>query len=370
MRDVVAQFETVGDFSEAVPYGSGHIHDTYLVRFDEVGRAARYIVQRINREVFRDPVALMDNLARVCAHQRRALELEFAPDRDRRCPTVILARDGRSYWVDPAGAYWRCFAYQEGTRSVDRIESEQQAYQIAHAFGSFAARLRDLPPSELAVTIPDFHDLEQRYAALRAAVQADERGEVASTASEIARSDRWFDRLRGELRESQAADLPLRVVHNDCKINNVLIDVKTAEGLCVIDLDTVMGGSVMNDFGELVRSASGRAREEEVPLEAISIELGELRGIARGYLAGAGSLVGAAELRVLPLAGTRMAFENAIRFLTDHLLGDVYFRTARRGQNLERCRAQLRLVELLSERQDVLRELLHDARAELAREKS
>ena len=364
MESVAGQFEIPGRFIEAVSYGSGHIHDTYLVRFRAGQQDSRYIFQQINREIFRDPVALMDNLAKICAHQREALIIEGASDADRRYPAVINARDGASHWVDLAGNYWRCFAFQEGTHSVDRVENEQQAYQIAKAFGSFAARMADFDAAELVVTIPRFHDLEHRHAVLEVALRDDTLGNAGSAVSEIERSGHWFDQLSGQLRAAGADELPTRVVHNDCKINNVLLDLKTGEGLCVIDLDTVMSGHVMSDFGELIRSVSGRANEDEVRPDAMSIDPSWLRGAVRGYLAGAGALLTPAELRVLPLAGAAMALENGIRFLTDHLLGDVYFRTRHAGQNLERCRAQLRLVELLSDRQEEIDALLAAAEAD------
>jgi len=364
VKEVAAQFEIPGQLAAAEPCGSGHIHDTYLLRAENRGRSARYILQRINTDVLRDPDALMDNLARICAHQRRSLERDCVRDLQRRHLSLVRTRTDATHWVDPEGGHWRCFPFIEGTRSLDQVETEFQAYETARAFGRFVARMADWEGLRLAVTIPDFHDLEVRYAALEAAIRLDVEGRAKSVGFEIEQSARWYDHLRSSIQAADALDLPIRIVHNDCKINNVLLDAETGEGLCAIDLDTVMEGTVVADFGELVRTSSSRAAEDEAGLARMEIDRELLRGIARGYLAGMGAILGARELGVLPLAGPLMAFENAIRFLTDHLSGDVYFRIHRNAQNLDRARTQLRRVELLDAERDILRELIESARRE------
>jgi Ser/Thr protein kinase RdoA (MazF antagonist) len=360
-----AKFEIPKRFVEAVPYGSGHIHDTYLARYEDSQQSARFILQRINSQVFRDPPALMDNLSRVCAHQLRALIREGVPDPERRCLALVPARDGRPYWTDADGDYWRCFPFQEGTRSFDRVETEHQAHETARAFGAFAARLLDLDGPRLAITIPQFHDLVHRYAALETATRRDRNDCARNASAEIDQAADWFDTLEREVREFGGPELPVRTFHNDCKINNVLLDADSGEGLCVIDLDTVMDSTVLCDFGELVRTSTCRSVEDETQLNAVSFELDLLRGVARGYLKGAGSFLTPAELRILPIAGMVMAFENAIRFLTDHLCGDLYFKIHRAGHNLDRARTQLRLVELLDENRDAIRAVLTTAQAEI-----
>jgi Ser/Thr protein kinase RdoA (MazF antagonist) len=365
VETIGAKFEITGRFVEAVPYGSGHIHDTYLARYEDSQRIARFILQRINSEIFRDPRALMDNMSRICAHQLRALTREGVPDPQRRCLTLVPARDGRPYWADARGDYWRCFPFQEGTQSLDRVQTEHQAHETARAFGAFAARLLDLDGPSLAVTIPRFHDLAHRYADLETAVRCDRNDRARTAGMEIDRAADWFDTLERDFREFGGSSLPVRIFHNDCKINNVLLDADSGEGLCVIDLDTVMDGTVLGDFGELVRTSTCRSIEDEIQLDSISFELDLLRGVARGYLTGAGSFLAPAELRVLPIAGMIMAFENAIRFLTDHLCGDVYFKIHRAGQNLDRSRTQLRLVELMDENRDAIRAVLAAAQDEI-----
>jgi Ser/Thr protein kinase RdoA (MazF antagonist) len=364
VKDTAVQFEIPGHFAEAIPYGSGHIHDTYLLRFEDSAQSARYILQRINTHVFRDPAALMNNVARISSHLRRSLERERVRDPERRHLRLVETTEGRTHWVDPEAGHWRCFHFQEGTRSLDQVETEHQARETAHAFGSFAARLADFEGPPLSITIPDFHNLGLRYAALEAAIRSDSHGRAESLAVEIDRAADWHERLKGSLRAEGAANLPIRIVHNDCKVNNVLLDAKTGEGLCAIDLDTVMDGTVLADFGELVRTSSSRSAEDEAGVAEMALELDLVRGIARGYLADMGAILTPQECNALPLAGSLMAFENAVRFLTDHLSGDVYFRIQREAQNLDRARAQLRRVELLEAKRDAIRKIIESAQLE------
>jgi Ser/Thr protein kinase RdoA (MazF antagonist) len=364
VKETAAQFEIPGQFAEAIPYGSGHIHATYLLRFEDSAQSARYILQRINTQVFRNPEALMDNLSRVCTHLRQSLERARVRDPERRHLRLVETTGGRTHWVDPDAGHWRCFHFQEGTRSLDQIETEHQAHETARAFGSFAARLADLEGPPLSATIPDFHDLELRYAALKAAIRSDSHGRAKSLAAETDQAADWHEKLTNAIHAEGAADLPIRIVHNDCKINNVLLDAETGEGLCAIDLDTVMGGTVLADFGELMRTSSSRSAEDEAGVAEMAVELGLVRGVARGYLTDMAARLTPQECNALPLAGPLMAFENAVRFLTDHLSGDVYFRIQREAQNLDRARAQLRRVELLDANRDAIRKIIVSAQQE------
>jgi Ser/Thr protein kinase RdoA (MazF antagonist) len=364
VEEVTAHFEIPGKLAEATAYGSGHIHDTYLLRFEDSAQSARYILQRINTQVFRDPAALMHNVARICAHLRQSLERERVRDPERRHLRLVETKDGLTHWVDADAGHWRCFHFQEGTRSLDQVETEYQAHETARAFGSFTARLADLEGPPLRVTIPDFHDLEIRYAALEAAIRSDAHGRAKSLTAEIDRAAEWHERLTGALRAQAAEDLPIRIVHNDCKINNVLLDAETGEGLCAIDLDTAMGGTVLADFGELMRTSSSRAAEDAAGVAEMAIELDLVRGVARGYLTDMAARLTPRECNALPLAGPLMAFENAVRFLTDHLSGDVYFRIQREAHNRDRARAQLRRVELLEAKRDAIRKIIESAQLE------
>jgi Ser/Thr protein kinase RdoA (MazF antagonist) len=274
---------------------------------------------------------------------------------------VLRARDGRPWHVDDEGRVWRGFPFLEGTVSHERPAHAGQALEAARAFGRFAAGLADLPPPRLRTTIPGFHDLAGRRAALEAAAAADPLGRAGALARELDAARAAGEAIAAHVDESA---LPRRVVHNDCKLNNLLFDAERDEALCVVDLDTVMEGALSHDFGELARTATNPRPEDEPDPDTVRVELDLHEALARGYLEGAAPLLTAAELAALPFAGARMAFENAIRFLTDYLQGDVYFRIVRPSHNLDRHRSQLRLAErLLAARAETARHVEEAARA-------
>jgi Ser/Thr protein kinase RdoA (MazF antagonist) len=227
------------------------------------------------------------------------------------------------------------------------VESPDQARRAARAFGGFAASLGDLAPDALHLTIPGFHDFEARVRALEHAVEADPAGRARAASDDIESARRAARALASELPPARLERLPLRVVHNDCKLNNVLFDESSGEALCVIDLDTVMPGTLLVDFGDLVRTAACPAAEDERDLSRVRVDPELYDALSRGYLEGIGGAIGTDEIELLPLAGPRIALETGIRFLTDHLEGDVYFRVSREGHNLDRARSQIRLTERL-----------------------
>jgi len=320
-------------------FGSGHIHDTFAVAVGAPPGERRFVLQRVHTGIFRDPEGLMRNLARVTAH----LRARAGPGA--RALALVPARDGERFHRDAAGGFWRCFERIEGAHAIDRVEHPREAFAAAQAFGAFLAALADLPGPPLVEVIPHFHDLPRRQADLAAALRADPRGRAAAVAPEAAAARASAGLLARELAAAGADALPRRVVHNDCKVNNVLLDDRTGEGVCVIDLDTVMEGTVLADFGDLARTAACPAAEDERELARVDFDLARFEALAQGYLAGAGSALSAGELRALPLAGPLLALENAVRFLADHVAGDVYFRVHRPDHNLDRARAQLRLAE-------------------------
>lgn len=357
-------FEVPGRLVEAEPLGSGHIHATYVASLQPPAERRRVLIQRLNTAIFSDPERLMENLIRVTDHLRRRLAERRVDDLDRRCLRVIPTREGRPLHVAPDGAYWRAFAFIEGARSYDVAASPRQAHAAARAFGSFDELLSDFPEPSPAVTIPHFHDLAARQRALEASALADSHRRVARVEAELTAARDAYEQVSQLLDASGADDLPQRVVHNDCKLNNVLLDDQSGEGICVIDLDTVMVGTVLSDFGELVRSASCRAPEDARDPSTVGFDLALFRALARGYLEGVAGMLTEPELNALPAAGAALSLENGIRFLTDHLSGDVYFRATRENQNLERCRAQLTLVERQLEQLDAMRRELTEAASE------
>jgi Ser/Thr protein kinase RdoA (MazF antagonist) len=349
---VVRGFEIGGEFSGALPYGSGHINDTYKVLFLEGGVPHRYILQRINRNIFKRPVALMENIQRVTAHL--AAQVANEPDSSRRVLRLIPARDGLAWHVDDEGNHWRAYRFIEKAHSYDAVESTGQAFQAARAFGRFQQLLATLPAPRLHDTIPDFHHAPKRFEALEDAIAADVAGRAI-----LAKPEFEFVMARqaitGVLLE---ANLPERVTHNDTKFNNVLLDDATGEGICVIDLDTVMPGLAPYDFGDMVRTTTSPAMEDERDLSKVTMQFPMFEALVRGYLSTAGGFLTKAEKNLLAFSGKLITFELGIRFLTDYLAGDTYFKIHREGHNLDRCRTQFKLIESIEQQEEKMERLV------------
>lgn len=340
LEAAVAAFTVSGPLQWAEPLRRGHIHDTFIATC-RGGR--RYLLQRLNRVVFPDPEPVLENIARVTAHLSEKWRAQGTDNPGRRTLSLVLSHDGRPYAVDAERRYWRAYDYIEDAYSVDAVGDPPLAYAAARAFGEFARLLADLPGPPLRVTIPHFHDTPRRLAALTAAVEADRLNRAGLARSEI---DRTLGRasLAAPLADPiSAGRLPTRTVHNDTKINNLLLDVATHDALCVVDLDTVMPGCLLHDFGDLVRSSASAQRDEAVG----TLRLPLFEALTRGYLDGTGDMLDPEELDLLALSPAVITYELAMRFLTDYLRGDVYFHVDRPGQNLQRCRGQLALLDQL-----------------------
>jgi Ser/Thr protein kinase RdoA (MazF antagonist) len=346
------QFESSGDFFEAKPYGSGHINDTYKVIFHEGGALRCHILQRINHNIFKKPVALMENIQRVTAHL--AARVADEPDWRRRVLRLIPARDGRAWYVDGEGNHWRAYRFIEKARTYDAVETTDQAYQAARAFGRFQQLLASLPAPRLHDTIPDFHHAPKRFKALESAIETDVAGRAIRVKSEIdfalARQS-----ITGVLLDT---NLPERVTHNDTKFNNVMLDDATGEGICVIDLDTVMPGLAPYDFGDMVRTTTSPAMEDERDLSKVTMQFPMFEALVRGYLSSAGEFLTRAEKDLLAFSGKLITFELGVRFLTDHLAGDTYFKVHRDGHNLDRCRTQFKLIESIEKQEEEMNRLV------------
>ena len=346
------QFEIGGEFFEARPYGSGHINDTYQVFFREGGASRCHILQRINHNIFKRPVALMENIQRVTVHLSEQVANE--PDSNRRVLRLIPARDGRAWHVDGEGNHWRAYRFIEKARSYDAVESTDQAYQAARAFGRFQQLLTSLPAPRLHDTIPDFHHAPKRFKALEDAIAADVAGRAIPVKPEIEFA-RARQSITGVLLE---ANLPERVTHNDTKLNNVMLDDATGEGICVIDLDTVMPGLAPYDFGDMVRTTTSPAMEDERDLSKVTMQFPMFEALVRGYLSTAGGFLTKAEKDLLAFSGKLITFELGVRFLTDYLMGDTYFKVHRDGHNLDRCRTQFKLIESIEEQEEKMDRLV------------
>lgn len=341
---ILSNFRLEGVFQDAFPYGDGHINDTYLARYREPGGRDRgYILQRINHTVFKKPEEVMHNIKRVTAHIRKAIT-SAGGDAARKTLTLVPSLGGKSYYVSPNGDYWRVNHFIKGANTYQRATDMAHYYHAARTFGEFLNLVSDFPTAELYETIPDFHHTPKRFRAFLKVLDQDPVNRARDVRPEIN-----FVLQRGEqtnvlvdLLESGA--IPERVTHNDTKIDNVMIDDETGEGVCVIDLDTVMPGLAVFDFGDSVRSGANRAAEDEPDTAKVTFDLEVFDRLAHGFLDAARDILTPVEVSHLAFGARLITLEQGIRFLADYLNGDTYYKTQRPNQNLDRTRTQLKLV--------------------------
>ena len=341
MQSVLSRFALSGAPVSCVPYGSGHINGTHLVVCDD---GARYILQQINTSVFREPIPLMRNIELVTAHLRSKVS------DPRGVLRLVPAQSGMSYAVENE-EYWRVYELVHNSVCFQTADAVL-FYESAVAFGRFQNQLADFPASLLAETIPHFHDTPARFSAFVRAVAENASGRRDSVQKEIdfALAYEPFTHTLADLQAN--GELPLRVTHNDTKINNVLFDAETQQALCVIDLDTVMPGLSVTDFGDAIRFGASTAAEDERNLDLVHFDLDLYETYTRGYLSTCGESLTKAELAMLPIGAKMMTLECGMRFLADHIAGDVYFHVSRENQNLDRARTQFQLVREMDARWD------------------
>lgn len=355
LRSIACHFDVPGDFLSVEPYGSGHINDTYRVSFNENGARIHYILQRINHNVFKNPAALMENIRRVTTHL--ASRMSGHPDLKRRVLSLVPARDGKVSRCDGQGNHWRAYRFIEKARTFDTVESPQQAYEAAKAFGQFQSLLSDLPAPRLHDTIPDFHDTAKRFAALEKAIESDVKNRAARAKAEID----FALKRKSMVNVLLDAKLPERITHNDTKFNNVMLDDATGQGICVIDLDTVMPGLAVYDFGDMVRTTTSPAKEDERELSKVVMQFPMFEALVRGYLESASEFLTESEKQNLAFSGKLITFEIGIRFLTDFLSGDTYFRIHRDEHNLDRCRSQFKLVDSIEAQEERMNKVVEQS---------
>ena len=359
-----AEFRMPGDYVSHAPCGHGHINDTYEVRVNQAGTAVRYILQRINHTIFTRPDLVMENIHRVTTHIADKLHEARATDVYRRVLTLVPCRDGRRWHEDTNGNHWRAYLYVEGAEAHSHVNSTALAEEAAKSFGRFQHLLADLPLPRLADTIPDFHHTRSRYDTLMLAAEenrAGRRGQVEDALDWCRSHESMVDRLLDGLASGL---LPERITHNDTKINNVMIDHHTGEGICVMDLDTVMPGLVLYDFGDLVRTTAISTAEDEQDTSLVQMRLPMFEALVRGYLSSARSFLTGAEIDHLAFSGKLITFETGLRFLTDYLNGDLYFKTRHPEHNLERFRVQAKLVESIERQQSAMEEVVASVRGQ------
>lgn len=357
--EIIPQFAFKGEYLGAEVCRTGHINDTFILHYQIRDQASRYILQYINHHVFRDPEGVMENIEAVTRHLRQKVMARNG-DPAREALRVIPTLDGRSFFRSDQGDYWRAYDFIEGARTYEQVENPRHFYHSGRTFGQFQYLLSDFPAASLHETIAHFHDTPKRLEDFKATCQMDPMGRVSKVREEIsfilARADdttRLMDLL-------SSGKIPLRVTHNDTKFNNIMIDDMTGEGICVLDLDTVMPGSALYDFGDAIRFGASTAVEDEINLDLVSLDLELFREFSRGYLTVARSFLNSAEIDFLAFSVKLMTLESGIRFLTDYLDGDNYFHIEHSEHNLDRARTQIKLVADIEAKLPVMERIIRE----------
>jgi len=357
LQKIIQNFSVKGICRDAVPYGTGHINDTYLAAMDH-GGGDKYILQRINHLIFKNPPLLMDNILRVTSHIRKKIAGQTGGNPDRESLTVIPARSGAAFFQDEQGNFWRMYIFIRNARTYDICETTQQARETAAAFGRFQALLADIPGGRLHETIPFFHHTPRRFQTLEKAIAEDKLNRCleAKRDIEFCLNHKPLSSALTDLLES--GKMPERISHNDSKINNVMMDSADGKGICVIDLDTVMSGSCLYDFGDMVRTAARTMDEDERDLDKVMLKIEFFEALTRGYLETARSFLTQVEIDNMVTSGKVITFTIGIRFLADHLMGDTYFKIHRPGHNLDRARVQFKLLSSIEEQEEKMMKIV------------
>jgi Ser/Thr protein kinase RdoA (MazF antagonist) len=356
LQFIARQFRTRGEPSDIAPVPVGHINDTYIVAAGH----DRYVLQRINQIVFTKPVQVMANAVRITEHIRGKMETAAPGSASRQLAVVATKNDG-AYYCDAAGNVWRMYNFIENAVTYDCLQSAALAREAARMFGWFQRMLIDLPGPPLHETIPDFHNTPRRFERFQEVLKADvvNRGKQAKDEIDFVFEHAAICQVLYDL--VKRGDIPIRIAHNDAKINNVMFDTSTSKGVCVIDLDTVMPGLSVYDFGDLVRTATCPAAEDERDLSKVAVDSALFEALAQGFVEETGAFLTPAERQHLVFGGLLITFEQMIRFLTDYLAGDVYYKVHREGHNLDRTRTQMKLVQSIIEQEQDLNQLVERA---------
>lgn len=356
ISSAAAHFDIKGEIVHVERFGSGHINDTYHVKTD----SKSYLFQRINDQIFADVAGLMENTSTVLKHLKHKLAHRGKEEVEKSTLTLIPTRDGAYYYQDKDGNFWRMFILLEGTKSYDIVETEAQAYAGGKAFGEFQKQLSDLDPAKLVEVLPNFHNIDFRMENLRTAIKEDAAGRVGEVQDIVDYILEREEQMRTILLMGGNGDLPLRITHNDTKFNNVLLDDQDRVQ-CVIDLDTVMPGYVAYDFGDAIRTIINSAAEDEPDTEKIALNIPLYRAYAQGYMSEAGDFLTEKERESLLHGVFLLPFMQAVRFLTDYLNGDTYYKIHYPTHNLVRTKAQLKLVEEMEQHRDELASILENS---------
>lgn len=360
LYDILQNFSLAGNFVSCSPIDDGHINDTFKVTYEINGKEIHHLLQRINTDVFKNPDLLMANVNYVTSFLRDKIIAEGGnPERE----TLYCkpCKNGKKYFTGNDGKVWRVYNFVENSFSYNSIESPEVFFRAGQAFGNFMHKLSDFPIDRLFETIPDFHNTAKRYKNLSESIAKNISGRAVYATGEIEFARKRRDETYILTGKTETGELPIRVTHNDTKLNNVLFDRNTDTPICVVDLDTVMPGLSLYDFGDAIRFGANTGAEDEKDLSKVSLDLGLYEQYVRGYFSAAGDSLTEAEIACLPFSAKIMTLECGMRFLTDYIDGDVYFKTSYKQHNLDRCRSQFALVADIEKKFDEMKKITADA---------
>lgn len=346
IQEAIKAFSLAGTVTDCSRYGNGHINDTFLLctGSNDSGEEKRYILQRINHHVFKKPAELIENISGVTSYLNQKIK-DRQGDPLRETLNLVKTKGNEDLFQDGIGCYWRCYLFIEDTVCYEQVENSSDFYESGKAFGNFQNLLAEYPAATLHETIPDFHHTPRRYQALKEAAAKDICGRALQVSPELQFLEQRATELAAAFKMQQEGLLPLRVTHNDTKLNNILFDHATKKAICVIDLDTIMPGLSIHDFGDAIRFGANTALEDETSLELVNLSLELFECYTKGFLEGCNGRLTKQEIQMLPMGAKLMTLECGIRFLTDYLQGDTYFKIHRPEHNLDRTRTQLKLAQ-------------------------
>jgi thiamine kinase-like enzyme len=350
--EITFKFKSQADITSIKPYGTGHINDTYRMK-NLATEEYDYLLQKINHHVFKEVPKLMENICRVIAHLKNKVTLAGEGDPNKKVMTLIATKAGPYFYQDTNGEYWRMSRFLKNTKTYDVVETAQQAYEGGKAFGKFQSMLCDLSPDLLHEVIPDFHNVKKRLEQLDEAIDKDPLDRLSLVSAELETIKAHAKSMLFFQEDEQLHTLPKRVIHYDTKFNNVLLDLED-KAQCVIDLDTVMPGYVAYDFGDAIRTIINKSKEDESELSNIKLNLPLFNAYTRGYLEEAMQFLNEWELRSLIKGVFLLPYMQAVRFLTDYINGDTYYKIESPHHNLQRTRAQLQLLKELFSHAELL----------------
>lgn len=358
LMEVINNFQFKGDFVSVKEFGSGHINKTYIVKFDNNGEEIKYVLQKVNDNVFKNIDALMENVFAVTSYLRNVIK-GYGGDPDRETLHYIKTKDDQNYYKNDDGSFYRSYIFVKDSKSYNKADTPEIFKSSGQAFGKFQRLLADFDVDQLTETIPHFHDTKWRYDnEFLPAVEKNASGRLDTCKAEVEAVMSYADEMSKLTDMIETGEIPVRVTHNDTKLNNVMFDEFTDECVCVIDLDTVMPGLALYDFGDSIRFGASTADEDEKDLSKVEMSLDYFKAYAEGFLGEAGEAFNQAEIDNLAFASKLMTLECGMRFLTDYINGDTYFKTAYPEHNLVRAKNQLKLVADMDKKMSQMEEII------------